>query len=258
MYDQDEVKRLAQQARVLGEEEARTLEACGLPEEGEALEVGCGPGAYAAFLQERWPGLKVHGVEVLDTPEVVGPARENLSGELHIHDAAADVPLPGGGGFDLVYARLSLRHMSSPGEIIRRMKEAARPGGRVILVDADDHALRLHPRVPEFEAAVRDAHALRREEGEIQGIGPLLAALAAGAGLRVTGVRALVLTTNELSAAGFRQLMEPFLKREHNGFSEARAEALVETMDAWASTRSAFACWTMYFVGAVAPGQGQG
>ena len=253
-YDQDEVDRLASQARVLGEEEVGALEACGLPSEGEALEVGCGPGAYAAFLQERWPGLRVHGVELLDTPEVVGPARRNLGGRLHIHDATLDEPLPGGGGFELVYARLSLRHMASPGDVIRRMREAACPGGRVILMDADDNALRIHPRVLEFEAAVRDAHALRREEGELQGIGPLLAVLAAKAGLRVTCVRALVLTTNEIQTAGFRQLMEPFLKREHNGFSEQRNQALVEMMDAWATTAGAFAGWTMYFVGTTAPG----
>ena len=253
MYDQKEVDRLAKQARVLGEVEIQTLAELGLPSQGKALEVGCGPGDYAAFLMSRWPGLQVHGLEILTTEEVMVPARRNLGHRLYTHDATVDAPLPGGGDFELVYARLSLRHMARPAKVIRRMKEAARPGGRVILMDADDHALRLHPRVPEFEAAVRDAHVRRRKEGELQGLGPLLAVLARSAGLKVTGVRALVLTTNEITATAFKKMLEPFLDIENNGFSVREGRALEQRMDAWAESPDAFACWTMYFVGLRAP-----
>ncbi|MGW2848547.1 class I SAM-dependent methyltransferase [Streptomyces sp. NPDC001274] len=51
------------------------------------------------------------------------------------HDVAADPPPPG--GFDLVHARLVLVHVTDRAEALRRMIQALRPGGRLLLEDAD-------------------------------------------------------------------------------------------------------------------------
>ncbi|MBW5247789.1 methyltransferase domain-containing protein [Streptomyces sp. P01-B04] len=51
------------------------------------------------------------------------------------HDVAADPPPPG--GFDLVHARLVLVHVTHRAEALRRMVQALRPGGRLLLEDAD-------------------------------------------------------------------------------------------------------------------------
>ncbi|WP_055701517.1 MULTISPECIES: methyltransferase domain-containing protein [Streptomyces] len=51
------------------------------------------------------------------------------------HDVAADPPPPG--GFDLVHARLVLVHVTDRAEALRRMVQALRPGGRLLLEDAD-------------------------------------------------------------------------------------------------------------------------
>lgn len=51
------------------------------------------------------------------------------------HDVAADPPPPG--GFDLVHARLVLVHVADRAEALRRMVAALRPGGRLLLEDAD-------------------------------------------------------------------------------------------------------------------------
>ncbi|MGW4270984.1 methyltransferase domain-containing protein [Streptomyces seoulensis] len=55
--------------------------------------------------------------------------------ETRRHDVAADPPPPG--GFDLVHARLVLVHVTDRAEALRRMIQALRPGGRLLLEDAD-------------------------------------------------------------------------------------------------------------------------
>lgn len=51
------------------------------------------------------------------------------------HDVAADPPPPG--GFDLVHARLVLVHVTDRAEALRRMVQALRPGGLLLVEDAD-------------------------------------------------------------------------------------------------------------------------
>ncbi|WP_371790110.1 methyltransferase domain-containing protein [Streptomyces sp. NBC_01471] len=51
------------------------------------------------------------------------------------HDVAADPPPPG--GFDLVHARLVLVHVTDRAEALRRMVGALRPGGLLLVEDAD-------------------------------------------------------------------------------------------------------------------------
>jgi len=55
--------------------------------------------------------------------------------EVLAHDVAADPPPEG--GFDLVHARLVLVHVTDRAEALRRMAGALRPGGVLLLEDAD-------------------------------------------------------------------------------------------------------------------------
>ncbi|MEU7065673.1 methyltransferase domain-containing protein [Streptomyces sp. NPDC046161] len=55
--------------------------------------------------------------------------------EVQTHDVTADPPPPG--GFDLVHARLVLVHLADRAEALRTMVRALRPGGRLLLEDAD-------------------------------------------------------------------------------------------------------------------------
>jgi len=60
---------------------------------------------------------------------------------------ALDPPLRPGewGTFDTAHTRFLLEHLPRPGELVRVMVRAVRPGGRVILQDEDHDILRLHP-----------------------------------------------------------------------------------------------------------------
>ena len=74
---------------------------------------------------------------VVATDIDVSWTRETSGGVIEVlrHDVAADPPPSG--GFDLVHARLVLVHVPDRAEALRRMIQALRPGGRLLLEDAD-------------------------------------------------------------------------------------------------------------------------
>ncbi|CAG7646682.1 methyltransferase domain-containing protein [Actinacidiphila bryophytorum] len=86
----------------------------------------------------------------LGLAERVGPAGQVLATDIDVswmsgipggvvevrrHDVAVDPPPAG--GFDLVHARLVLVHVTDRAEALRRMVQALRPRGRLLLEDAD-------------------------------------------------------------------------------------------------------------------------
>lgn len=96
-------------------------------------EVGAGGPSVPLGLAERVGpagAVVATDIDVSWVRDVAGGAVEVLR-----HDVAADPPPSG--GFDLVHARLVLVHVSDRAEALRRMIEALRPGGWLLLEDAD-------------------------------------------------------------------------------------------------------------------------
>ncbi|MFG2095689.1 class I SAM-dependent methyltransferase [Streptomyces sp. NPDC048612] len=96
-------------------------------------EVGAGGPSVPLGLAERVGPrgtVVATDIDVSWTQEIAGGPIEVLP-----HDVAADPPPPG--GFDLVHARLVLVHVTDRAEALRRMVQALRPGGRLLLEDAD-------------------------------------------------------------------------------------------------------------------------
>jgi SAM-dependent methyltransferase len=96
-------------------------------------EVGAGGPSVPLGLAERVAPtgtVIATDIDVSWTRDIAGGVIEVLS-----HDVAADPPPPG--GFDLVHARLVLVHVRDRTEALRRMVQALRPGGWLLLEDAD-------------------------------------------------------------------------------------------------------------------------
>ncbi|NUS14909.1 MAG: methyltransferase domain-containing protein [Streptomyces sp.] len=96
-------------------------------------EVGAGGPSVPLGLAER---VGPHG-RVVATDIDVSWTRDAAGGPVEVlrHDVAAD-PAPGD-GFDLVHARLVLVHVADRERALRSMVEALRPGGWLLLEDAD-------------------------------------------------------------------------------------------------------------------------
>ncbi|MEV6010974.1 methyltransferase domain-containing protein [Streptomyces sp. NPDC051976] len=111
----------------------RHIDALGIGAGMRCWEVGAGGPSVPLGLAERVGPTGTVVATDIDTSwtrDIAGGAIEVLR-----HDVAADPPPPG--AFDLVHARLVLVHVTDRAEALRRMVQALRPGGWLLLEDAD-------------------------------------------------------------------------------------------------------------------------
>jgi SAM-dependent methyltransferase len=171
------------------------------------LDVGCGPGFFAGGLQRARPGLRVVGVDV--DPFVLPAALATLPvvrGDVAALPFAERV-------FDLVYARLFLRHVPRPGRSVRAMARLVRPGGCVAAIDASDASLWVVPRPPGFDAIAAARARWFRNRGCSGDVGHRLPGLMIKAGLRAVRVASLHVDTALIGPEAFAWIvLEPFLQ----------------------------------------------
>ncbi|MFF7489015.1 methyltransferase domain-containing protein [Streptomyces luteogriseus] len=111
----------------------RHVEAAGIAEGWRCWEVGAGGPSVAAWLRERvGPTGRVLATDI-DISWTGTAATEGV--EVLRHDVGRDDPPPG--PFDLVHARLVLVHVAEREAALRAMVRALRPGGVLLIEDAD-------------------------------------------------------------------------------------------------------------------------
>ncbi|MEU9985826.1 methyltransferase domain-containing protein [Streptomyces sp. NPDC007971] len=111
----------------------RHLEALGLGPGGHCWEVGAGGTSVVSWLAEKvGPAGRVVATD-LDTSLLTPVARPPV--EARVHDVGTQEPP--GEGFDVVHARLVLVHVPDRAKALNSMIEALRPGGWLLIEDAD-------------------------------------------------------------------------------------------------------------------------
>ncbi|MFI1163689.1 methyltransferase domain-containing protein [Streptomyces sp. NPDC020801] len=181
----------------------RHLDALGVGPGWRCWEVGVGGTSVVSWLAGRvGPGGRVVATDI-DTSEVATAGRPPV--EVLVHDVGAEEPP--GKDFDLVHARLVLVHVRDRERALRSMIEALRPGGRLLLEDADPA---LQPLLcpdehgPEQELANRLRHGFRRllaDRGADLSYGRRLPRLLREAGLRQVEADAYFPVTSPACAA---------------------------------------------------------
>ncbi len=189
------------------------LERLGLAAGWRCWEVGAGGTSVPGALAERvGPSGYVLATDI-DTSWLTGLAAPV---EVRRHDVARDEPPAG--GFDLVHARLVLVHLPERAEVLRRLAAAVRPGGWLVVEDADPALQPLacpDERGPAEELANRIRRGFRTllaQRGVDLAFGRTLPALLRGAGLSDVRAEGFFPLTSpacrELEAATVRQLRE--------------------------------------------------
>jgi len=111
----------------------RHIEGFGIGSGWRCWEVGAGGTSVISWLAKKvGPTGKVVATDI-DTSWAATAARPPV--EVRTHDVGVD-ELPGE-GFDLVHARLVLVHVPDRERALRSMVKALRPGGRLLVEDAD-------------------------------------------------------------------------------------------------------------------------
>ncbi|SNX57645.1 methyltransferase family protein [Streptomyces sp. TLI_55] len=111
----------------------RHFERFGIGPGWRCWEVGAGGTSVVSWLAKKvGPTGRVVATDI-DTSRVAPAARPPV--EVRVHDVGAEDPP--GEGFDLVHARLVLVHVPDRERALRSMVESLRPGGRLLIEDAD-------------------------------------------------------------------------------------------------------------------------
>jgi SAM-dependent methyltransferase len=110
----------------------RRISALGIAPGWRCWEVGAGAATVPAWLADR-VGPTGHVVATDIDPSWLGGREAGF--EVRRHDVAADPPPAG--PFDLVHARLVLVHVPDRARALHNMVGSLRPGGRLLVEDAD-------------------------------------------------------------------------------------------------------------------------
>lgn len=104
------------------------------------LDLGSGTGADTVALAQRFPGARVHALDVSEellqgVAGVVAVAGVADRVERHRSDLDGDWPPEVSSDVDLVWATLSLHHVDEPEAALRKVYAALRPGGLLVLTE---------------------------------------------------------------------------------------------------------------------------
>lgn len=145
-----EQERLSLMNKILNE---RTLAELAIREGDHVLDIGSGLGQMSIAIARRaGTGGRVIGVERSSEQIEKAVAAFRVSGlgprqiDFRVGDAAEPPLLQGeSGSFDVCFTRFLLEHVPDPLAVVRRMVQAAKPNGRIVLADDDHELLKLHP-----------------------------------------------------------------------------------------------------------------
>ncbi len=132
----------------------RRLTYLGVASGWRCLEVGAGHGSIARWLaQAVGPGGSVVAVDI-DTRFLTDLPRNVEVRELDIREQGVER-----GGYDLAHCRALLMHLPRPGDVVKRMAEALKPGG-LLLAEEGDYGLYHyggHPDADELNRVARQS-----------------------------------------------------------------------------------------------------
>jgi len=117
----------------------------GFPTTGKILEVGVGHGIRARMMAEKFPQAQIIGVDRSD--ELLSEAMKQNQNVPNLSFVEADLyQLPfSNDSFDFIYARLVFMHLTDPITAIQSLKRVLRPGGRILIEDADRDCMFFEP-----------------------------------------------------------------------------------------------------------------
>lgn len=165
------------------------LEVMGLEGGERVLDVGAGTGLFAAELA-RAAGPRGRVLAIERDPHQARSARARaatLEQPFEVREGDAYAPPLADeeqASFDLVHARFLLEHLDQPARAVEPMVRAARPGGRIALVDDDHSLMRFEPDPGGMRELWESYCRLYERLGKDPWIGTRLVKLLADAGAR--------------------------------------------------------------------------
>ena len=160
------------------------------------VNVGAGAGSYEPRDREVI-AIEPSRVMTAQRPPAAAPAVRAMAQGLPLADDSVDA----------VTMRLGLRHLPSPALALAQLVRGVRPGGHVAVLDADDGGLLLHEAPASFPPLWDALTLTARRRGANPQVGRALLALLTAAGLTQVILTPLPVTTVDLAAPAFVELL---------------------------------------------------
>lgn len=106
------------------------------------LDIGCGTGALESILIQKYPHLKIVGIDLSE--DMLAQARVKLQQALHVTLKQGDflkTDLPEG-SFDIVFSLSNLHYFPNPEAIFQKVFLLLKNGGTFVLLDWNRHSLK--------------------------------------------------------------------------------------------------------------------
>ncbi len=145
------------------------------PAKGNILEVGCAQGIRTHLMAKHFINAQIIGID--RSPELLKVACENYKDITNLSFQLADLydlPFPDN-IFDFIYVRLVFMHLSDPMLALKSLKRVLRPGGRLLIEDADRDCMFFEPEPSSFKDFWQKVQEGQRRLGGDPNIGRKLA-----------------------------------------------------------------------------------
>jgi ubiquinone/menaquinone biosynthesis C-methylase UbiE len=182
-----EIQRLAIQAQLGWEKEARTLAWFGLSDGMSVLELGSGPGFITEKLLERLPHSPITCLEI--DPSLIQQAETYLQGKskdrVHFVEGSIMDTRLADNRFDFAYARLLFQHLPDPIGAAKEVRRMLKPDGKFVIYDVDDDMSTLfEPPFPEWSSIFEKFGQVQAAKGGNRRIGRHLFQILEAAGFQ--------------------------------------------------------------------------
>lgn len=178
-----EAHRLAERAQMRMQGFPQLLLRHKYPSEGQVLEIGTAQGLRARLMAEQFPHSKVIGIDRSEEllAEAIHTHREITNLEFHQADVY-DLPYADN-SFDFIYARLVFMHLTDPMKALNSMKRVLKPGGHILIEDADRDCMFFEPAPPSLRSFWNQVQDGQRRLGGDPNVGRKLASYYSQLGL---------------------------------------------------------------------------
>jgi len=207
-----EIQRLAAQARLGWEKEARTLSWFGLKDGMPLLELGSGPGFITEALLTLLPNSPITCLEIDSTllKQAEQYLKTKANNRVHfVEGSVMDTRLTDN-SFDFAYARLLFQHLPDPLGAAKEIWRVLKPGGKLVIYDIDDEIFGLiHPPVPEFSSVLEKFGQAQAAQGGNRHIGRSLWRILKAAGFSNLDLEVVASHSDNIGIEPFLPQMDP-------------------------------------------------
>jgi ubiquinone/menaquinone biosynthesis C-methylase UbiE len=147
-----EIQRLADQARLGWEKEARTLTWFGLKDGMSLIELGSGPGFITESLLTMLPNSSITCLEIdpILLEQAKGYLQYKVNDRVQFIEGTVMKTKMADNIFDFAYARLLFQHLPDPFSAAKEIRRILKPGGKFVIYDIDDEIFGIIQPFPEF------------------------------------------------------------------------------------------------------------